>query len=110
MLPGWHRLFASQQPSAQLAALHTHAPATHARPVPHAAASPQLQEPFLQPSATVELQSEQLPPAVPHVAKLALLQQPSAQPLALHVHSPFTHCWPTPQAEPVPQRQLPAAH
>jgi hypothetical protein len=78
-----------QHPVAQLAALHTQAPPTHARPAPQAAFPPHLQAPPTQLSAEVALQVVQAAPAVPQVAsaldwQMPLRQQPLAQFEALH--------------------------
>ena len=53
---------------AQLAALHTHAPPTQARPAPQAAPVPHLQVPPLQVSAVAGLHAEQAAPPLPQVA------------------------------------------
>ena len=57
-----------QQPEGQLAALQTHAPATHARPAPHAGPAPQRHAPAAQPSAIVEEQAVHAAPPTPQVA------------------------------------------
>jgi hypothetical protein len=72
-----------QQPLAQLAALHTQAPPTQARPAPQAAFAPHLQAPPTQVSAEVALQVVHAAPAVPQVARALLWQTPlRQQPLA----------------------------
>jgi hypothetical protein len=72
-----------QQPLAQLAALHTQAPPTQARPAPQAAFVPHLQAPPTQVSAEVALQVVHAAPAVPQVASALAWQTPlRQQPLA----------------------------
>jgi hypothetical protein len=76
---------ALQQPFGQLAALHTHVPATHAWPTAHALPAPHRQLPFVQPSEVAGLHAMHTAPAVPHceseggVTQAPFEQQPAAQ-------------------------------
>ena len=107
-VPGWQTLLA-QQPIGQEAALHTHAPLTHACPARQAAPFPQRQTPAVQRPFSA-LQAAQAAPPVPQA--IAVLpawqvlpaQQPIGQEAALQTHWLLTQRWPAPQAAPLPQR------
>jgi hypothetical protein len=78
-----------QQPLGQLVALHTHAPATHCCPGPHAGFAPQRHAPPLHVSALALLQAVQALPPVPQVVSelvwhTPLRQHPAGQLAAVH--------------------------
>jgi hypothetical protein len=81
-----------QQPLGQLAALHTHAPPTHACPAPQGAPVPHAHAPAVQRSDVVASHAPHAPPAGPHAVALVVAthvlpwQQPAhveAQPAQL---------------------------
>jgi hypothetical protein len=92
-----------QQPLGQLAALHTHAPPTHACPAPHGAPVPQAHAPAAQRSAFVGSQAPHAPPAGPHaevpvVATHVLPWQHPAHVAAQPAQLPPTQASPAAQA------------
>ena len=103
-----------QQPSGQVAAVHTQLPFRQCSPTPQAAPLPQAQFPvLLQPLAVAELQTLQLPPATPQAASdwashAPLAQQPSGQEVESQTQWPLEQRWPELHSAPLPQLQLPA--
>src|SRR5262249_36404112 len=113
-LPGMHTL-PWQQPPAQLAALQTHVPPTHARPAPHAAPVLTLPAPPGREPLGRDLHTRQAPPPAPPGAGGLPLQPPAAQQPPGQDAAPPTHSPPEPpcplaQAAPPPHEQLPAVH
>lgn len=81
-------MFPAQHPEPQLAALHTHAPPTHAWPGAQAAPVPHAQAPSRQASARSGSQAPHAPPA-PHRAKVIA---------AVPTQAPALQHWSAPQA------------
>jgi hypothetical protein len=88
-----------QQPPGQLVALHTQLPFTHCWPVPQAAPPPQWHRPSAPqvspPCAGQFTHAEPLSAQFDEfggVTHEVPLQQPDAQLVALHWHTPLTHC------------------
>jgi hypothetical protein len=109
-VPVW-QTFPWQQPL-QLAALQMQAPATQARPGPHAGPLPHVQAPAAQPSAFSASHALQAAPDAPQVVVESVLQmlpeqQPLAHEVAPHTHAPPTHRCPAPHEGPVPQAHAP---
>jgi hypothetical protein len=102
-----------QQPAGQLAAVQAHLPDTHCWPAAHTAPVPHSQVPVDEHVSPVSPQSWHAPPPVPQndgVCRHAVpLQQPPGHDAASHVHSPWTQCWPEPQAGPDPHAHAPVA-
>jgi hypothetical protein len=113
-LPGWQALFA-QQPPGQLAALHTQAPETQARPAPHGGPLAQPHTPVEQVSVVSDGQTSQAAPPVPQVARegglhVVPLQHPFGQEVASQTQDPPMQRWPAKHAGPPPQVHAPAEH
>jgi hypothetical protein len=100
-----------QQPPGHDAALHVHAPPTHAWPCAHCLPLPHEQEPPAHPSERMASHAWQALPPVPHVVIEAVsqvvpfAQQPVGHEAALHTHAPATHCWPGPHGASMPHWQ-----
>lgn len=93
----WFGAAPAQQPFGHDCASHTHAPATHRRPVPHDGPAPHLQPPAAQPSAFDGSQARHAWPDIPHVSadgarQVVPVQQPEGQVVTLHdAHAPDRH-------------------
>lgn len=111
-----------QQPPGQvwaLQAVETQLPVVHFSVALHALPAPQVHLPLAaeHPSARLGSQLTQAAPAVPQAEKTGAVHvAPAQQPLgqvvpvqAAVTHKRPRHCWPAPQAGPVPQVQVPAA-
>jgi len=101
-----------QQPFAQEVASQRHRPPAQCWPAPQAAALPQRQDPDVQLSALVALQTRQVAPPVPQLAvdgalQVVPVQQPSGHEVVSQTQAPTAQRWPAPQAAAVPQAQLP---
>jgi hypothetical protein len=104
--PAW------QQPLVQLVASHTHWPATHRSPAPHAWPEPHRHVPPWHESLVVGSHVRQFAPAAPQDEAVAAtqvfpLQQPLAQLVASQTHRPPTQRCPELQAGLEPQRHCP---
>lgn len=108
------QMSSEQQPSAQVVALQTQAPATQLWPCWQAAEVPQRHSPEVQLSALVVLQAMQVAPAVPQVVidevwQVEPAQHPSGQLVASQMHWPPKQRWPVSQVGPWPHAQSPLA-
>ena len=114
-MTGWQTLF-WQQPLAHDAALHTHAPFTHASPAPHEGPLPQPHTPLTQLSLATWLQETQAMPPTPHALDTGFTQtrfgsqHPLGQDMASQTQRPFAHRCPLPHAGPAPQAHAPLPH
>jgi hypothetical protein len=107
VVDAWQLPLASQHPVGHEAALHTHAPPTHALPAPHAGPVPHPQVPPAQVSDVSALQVVHAAPPVPQEPVLGVLQtfpsqHPEGQLAALHTQLPPTHADPGSHPGPVP--------
>jgi hypothetical protein len=113
-LPGWHAPF-SQHPAGQLAALHTHAPPTHASPWPHGGLVPHWQAAPTHESAVLGWHTMHAAPPAPHVASdgelhVAPLQQPLGHEVVSQTHCPLWQRCPAAHGRALPQVHEPAEH
>jgi len=110
-----HRL-SWQQPELQLVELQEHPPLTQKSPELQGRLEPQVQPPSGAQVSVLLAHWKQLEPLTPHwVAVTAVTQEPASlqqpvQELGSQIQVPPWQTYPTPQAMPPPQEQLPTVH